>query len=239
VRDKADVVTRSSILRTVVIASRNPGKLAELRSLLSTWGIAEVRGIEEFPGVPEAEEKGASYAENARGKAVVGAGATGLPTLGEDSGLEVDALGGRPGIYSARYGGRGLSDAERVARLLAELEGVPEERRTAVFHAVAVLRWPDGRTVEGAGECSGRIAVAARGSRGFGYDPVFIDPESGITFSEMSQEQKARVDHRGRALRALKKALVEGGWLGTEADRIAGRPVVGGPVTGHSVMGKR
>jgi len=228
VRGKADVVTRSAIPKTVVIASRNQGKVAELRSLLSTWGIAEVRGIGEFPGVPEAEEKGASYADNAREKAAAGAAATGFPTLGEDSGLEVDALGGRPGIYSARYGGPGLSDAERVARLLAELEGVPEEERTAVFHAVAVLRWPDGRTVEGAGERRGRIALAPRGSRGFGYDPVFIDPESGITFSEMSQEQKTRVDHRGRALRALHSVLVEG----TRRSANNGDPGTGNPRPG-------
>lgn len=209
--EKPGAVRKDVIIpRTVVIASRNRGKVTELRSLLSTWGIAEVRGISEFPGVPEAEEKGDSYAENAREKAAVGAKATGLPTLGEDSGLEVDALGRRPGIRSARYGGPGLSDADRVARLLAELEDVPEEERTAAFHAVAVLTWPDGRTIEGVGECRGRIALSPRGSRGFGYDPIFIDPDLGITFSEMSQEEKSRVDHRGRALRALRKALVEG-----------------------------
>ena len=198
-----------SLPTTVVIASRNRGKVEELRSLLSTWGIVEVRGIGEFPGAPEPDEKGVSYAENAREKAAAGAAATGLPTLGEDSGLEVDALGGRPGIHSARYGGPGLTDVDRVTRLLAELEGIPEERRAAAFHAVAVLSWPDGRTVEGAGECRGRIAFAPRGSNGFGYDPVFIEPESGRTFAEMSPPEKARVDHRGRALGALHGALVE------------------------------
>lgn len=201
---------RNEIPTTVVIASRNNGKVAELRSLLATWGIAEVRGIAEFPAVPEAEEEGASYAENAREKAALGAAATGLPTLGEDSGLEVEALGGRPGVYSARYGGPGLDDAGRVAKLLEELEGVPEEQRAATFHAVAVLQWPDGRILEGQGECHGRIAPSPRGSRGFGYDPVFVDPDSGLTFSEMNQEQKSELDHRGRALRALHAVLIEG-----------------------------
>jgi len=210
VKETADVVIRSTIPTTVVIASRNSGKVAELRSWLVTWGIVEVRGIAEFPGAPEAEEKGTSYRENAGEKAALGAAATGLPTLGEDSGLEVDALNGRPGVYSARYGGPGINDAGRVAKLLKELEGVPEEQRTAAFHAVAVLQWPDGRTLEGVGECRGRIAFNPRGSRGFGYDPVFIDPDSGITFSEMSQEQKSELDHRGRALRALHAALVQG-----------------------------
>jgi XTP/dITP diphosphohydrolase len=189
---------------SIVIASRNPGKVAELRVLLAPWGVETVRGIAEFPGAVEPEETGASYAENARIKAMAAAAATALPALADDSGLEVDALGGRPGIHSARYGGPGLDAPQRVARLLAELDGVPDGARGAVFRAVVVLAWPDGRLVEAAGECRGSIARAPRGMRGFGYDPVFVFPGfGGRTFAELSAAEKAGVDHRGRAVRAL------------------------------------
>lgn len=195
--------------RTIVIASRNAGKVAELRALLAPWGVAGVRGIGEFPHAPEPAESGATYSENARIKAVSGAAATQLPTLADDSGLEVDALGGRPGIHSARYGGPGLSNADRIRCLLQELEGTPEEAREAAFRAVVVLAWPDGRVLETTGECRGRIATAPRGSGGFGYDPVFFYPAFGCTFAELRPEQKARVDHRGCAMAALRRALLE------------------------------
>ncbi len=187
---------------TIVIASRNAGKVAELRHLLSTWGV-EVRGIAEFPGAPEPVESGASYAENAHIKAVSAATHTGLPALGDDSGIEVDALDGRPGLHSARYGGPGLGDGDRVARLLVELEGVPRERRTARYRAVVLLAWPDGRTVEASGACDGHIAFDARGTGGFGYDPVFVHAQTGLTFGETRPEDKLQQDHRGRAMRAL------------------------------------
>ena len=192
----------------VVVASHNPAKVAELRRLLEGWGVAQIRGISEFPEVSAPAEDGTTYAENARTKAVSAAAATGLPAVGDDSGLEVDALRGRPGIRSARYGGGGLSNADRVAKLLAELEAVPEERRGARFLAVAVLAWPDGRTVEAPGECRGRIAVAPVGAAGFGYDPVFVYPEIGRTFAEISAADKDRVDHRGHAMRALRDAVL-------------------------------
>lgn len=192
-----------------MIASRNPGKVTELRALLTPWGVDDVRGIGEFPRVPEPAEDGATYSENARIKAVNGAAATKLPTLADDSGLEVDALDGRPGVHSARYGGSGLTSGDRVRHLLQELEGVSEGQRGAAFQAVVVLAWPDGRIVEARGTCRGRIATEPRGSGGFGYDPIFVFPEFGRTFAEVSPEEKARVDHRGRAVAALRRMLLE------------------------------
>jgi XTP/dITP diphosphohydrolase len=194
--------------RTLVIASWNSGKVTELRRLVETWGVAEVRGIAEFPDAREPIEAGATYMDNARIKAVSGAAATGLPALADDSGLEVDALGGRPGVHSARYGGRGVSSRDRIGHLLDELGGVPEARRGAVFRAVVVLAWPDGRTLEASGECRGTIASAPRGSGGFGYDPVFVHPAFGRTFAEVSPAEKARVDHRGHAMEALRGKLL-------------------------------
>ncbi len=190
--------------RRLVIASRNAGKVAELRRMLEAWGVPEVHGIAELSDAPEPLEDGATYIDNARIKAVSGAAATGLPTLADDSGLEVDALDGRPGVHSARYGGLGLDDRDRIARLLAELDGVPEVRRGAAFRAVVVLAWPGGRKVAAEGECRGGIAPAPRGSGGFGYDPVFVFPAFGRTFAEVSPAEKARVDHRGRAMEALR-----------------------------------
>lgn len=194
--------------RTLVIASRNAGKVAELRRLLVVWDLHEIRGIADFPDASTPEERGDTYTRNARLKAANATAATGLPALADDSGLEVDVLGGRPGIHSARYGGPGLSDRERVVRLLDELAGVPAGRRGAAFRAAVVLVWPDGRTVEAEGVCRGSITTVPRGDGGFGYDPVFFVPELGRTFAEAAAHEKASVDHRGRAMHALRGAVL-------------------------------
>jgi XTP/dITP diphosphohydrolase len=188
---------------TILIASGNPGKVAELRDLLATWDVADIRSLADFPDAPEPVEDGATYSENAGIKALSAARHTGLPALADDSGIEVDALDGRPGLHSARYGGADLDDDARVGRLLDELAGVPHAQRTARYRAVVVLAWPDGRTVEAPGACEGRIASAPRGTNGFGYDPVFIYGETGITFGDTNPVDKLAQDHRGRAIRAL------------------------------------
>jgi XTP/dITP diphosphohydrolase len=189
---------------TIIIASGNPGKVAELRDLLATWHLADIRSLADFPGAREPVEDGPTYSDNAAIKALSAARHTGLPSLADDSGIEVDALDGRPGLRSARYGGPGLDDDGRVGRLLDELAGVPEAQRTARYRAVVVLAWPDGRTIGAPGACEGRIAVARSGTNGFGYDPVFIYGETGITFGDTRPEDKLHQDHRGRAVRALR-----------------------------------
>jgi len=189
---------------TILIASGNPGKIVELRDLLATWEVGDMRSLADFPDVPEPVEDGATYSDNAAIKALSAARRTGLPALADDSGIEVDALDGRPGLFSARYGGPGLDDDGRVGHLLEELDGVPEAQRTARYRAVVVLAWPDGRTVEAPGTCEGRIACARSGTNGFGYDPVFIYRETGITFGDTRPEDKLHQDHRGRAIRALR-----------------------------------
>jgi XTP/dITP diphosphohydrolase len=182
----------------LVLATANPGKVAELRQLVLEWGSVEVRSLGDFPGAILPEEDGPTYAANATLKAHAVAAATGLPALADDSGLEVDALGGAPGVQSARYA---PSDRERITKLLAALRGVTD--RGARFRAVVVLAWPDGRTVEGEGVCTGRIADAPKGSGGFGYDPVFVADEIGRAFGVVTPSEKARVSHRARAMRAL------------------------------------
>jgi XTP/dITP diphosphohydrolase len=184
----------------VVSASANPKKAAEMAELLGELGIEVVPRPSDLPDVPEDAD---SFLGNARLKAIAVARATGEPAVADDSGLEVDALGGAPGVWSARYAGEHASDEENVTKLLAALAGVPDERRVARFRAVVVLRWPDGREVAAQGVVEGRIAHAPRGSGGFGYDPVFVPTEGdGRTFAEMSDE-KHRISHRGRSLRAL------------------------------------
>jgi len=182
----------------LVLATANPGKVAELSQLVLEWGRVEVRSLGDFPGVSLPEEDGATYAANAALKAHAAAAATGLPALADDSGLEVDALGGAPGVHSARFA---PSDGERIAKLLAALRGVTE--RCARFRAVVVLAWPDGRTVEGEGVCAGRIAASPQGTGGFGYDPVFVADEIGHAFGVATPSEKARVSHRARAMRDL------------------------------------
>jgi XTP/dITP diphosphohydrolase len=190
----------------LVFATTNRGKLREVAEILAADGVTVV-GIADVAPEWRVVEDGATFAANARIKALDLARRTGLPALGDDSGLEVDALDARPGVRSARYAGEDASDAENVALLLRELRDVPEGARGAAFRCALALAWPDGTLVEADGRCTGRIAHAPRGSGGFGYDPVFVDPASGRTFGELSAETKNAFSHRRRALDALRRAL--------------------------------
>jgi len=187
-----------------VVATANPGKAAEYRALLSDLGYA-IESLAEHPHVALPAEAAASYAEHAHAKALAAARATGAVGLGDDSGLEVDALGGRPGIASARYGGAGLSDAERVARLLAEVRGAAS--RVARFRCALALVAPWGAEAVVEGVVEGVLAEAPRGPGGFGYDPIFFLPELGRTFAELSPAEKDRVSHRGRAVARARPIL--------------------------------
>lgn len=192
--------------RRLLVATLNRAKGRELAELLADPRF-DVITLADLPNARLPEETGATYAENALIKARAAWRATGMRTIADDSGLEVDALDGAPGIHSARYGGPGLDDAGRVAQLLDVLRDVSDERRTARFRCVIALITPDGREriVEGAVE--GRIARAPRGTGGFGYDPVFVYPPLGRTFAELTRDEKSRVDHRGAAVRALARVL--------------------------------
>lgn len=164
----------------------------------------EIVGLDAFPGAPEPEETGDTFAENARIKATSAAGATGHPALADDSGICIDALGGRPGVRSARWAGPGSGDAEWIAKTLHELQGVPDEERTARYVCALALAAPDGAILgETEGLFEGRIAHAPRGAGGFGYDPIFLladDPDR--TAAELTPEEKNARSHRGRAVRA-------------------------------------
>ena len=169
----------------------------------------QVRLLADYPGARLPEETGQTYAENALAKARAAAGFTGELSLGDDSGLEVDALGGAPGLHSARFGGPGLDDAGRVALLLERLRTVPREQRTARFRCVIALVDEAGRERTVGGVAEGAIATAPRGDGGFGYDPVFFYPPLGRTFGELSDHEKARVSHRALAARAARALLSE------------------------------
>jgi XTP/dITP diphosphohydrolase len=193
-----------------VLASANPAKARELREVLAAVGVT-LDVVARPEGLPVPAEDAPDFEGNARLKADAVVAATGEAALADDSGLEVAALGGAPGVHSARYAGPGASDADNVARLLAELDAVgavDPARRMARFRCVLVLRRPDGSEVVAEGTVEGRIASAPRGAGGFGYDPVFVPEEGdGRTFAEMAPEEKHRISHRGRALRSLADAL--------------------------------
>ena len=192
----------SSVTR-FVLATANPDKAAEITRILRDAG-APVELAPRPADVPDVEETGATLEANARLKAVGLATATGLPAIADDTGLEVDALGGAPGVYSARFAGPDATYADNCTLLLRRLDGVPPERRTARFATVALAHWPDGREAAALGTVEGTIADAARGEGGFGYDSVFIPDEGdGRTFAEMTKEEKNRISHRGRALDAF------------------------------------
>jgi XTP/dITP diphosphohydrolase len=190
-----------------VLASTNPGKLAEFRALLEGTPIA-LRALDPL-GAGAPEETGASFVENALIKARHAAGAAGLPAIADDSGLCVAALGGEPGVRSARYAGPGASDRANVERLLAALAAVPAERRAATFHCVIVAleRPDDPAPLIARGRWCGRVALASSGRHGFGYDPVFFDPALGRTAAELEPAEKNRVSHRALACAALRREL--------------------------------
>ena len=196
-------------MKRLVLASGNAGKVAELRELLGDGGF-DLRAQSEF-GVADVEETASTFVENALLKARHAATATGLPALGDDSGLCVDALHGAPGLYSARYGGVHGDAARNIARLLDELRDVPEPQRTARFHCVLVLlrSADDPQPLIAEGQWRGRILAQPRGDRGFGYDPVFFDPENACSSAELDPAVKNAISHRGRALAALKQQLVD------------------------------
>lgn len=190
----------------LALASENPGKLAEFREALAGLPLklatAAELGVSDFP-----PETGASYEENALLKAAHVTLKTGLVALADDSGLEVDALNGQPGVHTARYGGPGLTNGERMAHLLQRIRKVPDAERTARFVAVIVVATPGGAVHTFRGEVAGRILHGPRGADGFGYDPIFFSPELNKGFAEATLEEKRSVSHRGRALAAFSEWL--------------------------------
>lgn len=194
--------------RRILLATRNPGKLREVRDFFSDLGL-EVVGMEELPDARDVVEDGSSFLENARKKAHALASDFGCLALADDSGLEVDALGGLPGVRSARYAGEGATDEQNYRKLLEALKDVGPGERRARFRCVIVLATPDGQEWVSEGKWEGEIALAPRGRGGFGYDPVFLLPEQGKTVAELSLEEKNKISHRAQALRGIRKVLEE------------------------------
>jgi XTP/dITP diphosphohydrolase len=190
----------------VVIATRNPGKLREIKEMLAPLGL-EVLSLRDFPEIPEIREDGMTFEENAVKKAVAVARQTRRVAIADDSGLAVDALQGRPGVFSSRYAGENATDADRYRKLLKEMAGIPEGQREAAFICAVAVASPNRKVEVVKGECRGEIALAPKGSYGFGYDPVFYFPEAGKTMAEFEPEVKNRISHRARALEKLKYIL--------------------------------
>jgi XTP/dITP diphosphohydrolase len=189
----------------LVLATRNPGKVREIKAICADWPVEWIT-FEEVEW-PEVEETGITYLDNALLKARSVADVTGEAALADDSGLEVDALGGAPGPRSARYAGIEANDAENLRALVRAVAGVPRPGRTARYRAVAVVVWPGGRHVWAEGDCEGLLRTNAAGSGGFGYDPIFEPLGWDRTMAEIDPEEKDRISHRGRALRALREIL--------------------------------
>ena len=192
-----------------IIATNNKKKLRELSAILGTLGVEAV-SLAEAGVESDVEETGTTFEENSRLKAVAAMEKSGLPAIADDSGLEVDALGGEPGIYSARYGGDLCADdKERYEYLLKNMENVPDGKRTARFVSVITCTFPDGREVVARGEIEGESLRAPVGDGGFGYDPIFFVPSENMTTAEMSAERKNEISHRARSLQIMSKKLKE------------------------------
>lgn len=194
-------------MKELLVATGNTGKVKELAALLSGAGI-RLYSLKDFPELPPVIEDGATFEDNAIKKATAAAKATGLTVIADDSGLIVDAIGGRPGVHSARYAGEGADDGANNAKLLSELSGVGRRDRSAAFRCVIALCMPQGECHTFTGELRGLILEEPSGSGGFGYDPLFLVPEYGMTLAELPLEAKNRISHRGRAFVKLQEYLV-------------------------------
>ncbi len=190
----------------LLLATSNPGKIGEYRFLLDSPGY-KITTLAEEGIVKVVTESGNSYEKNARLKAITYAALSQLIALADDSGLEVDALNGEPGVKSARFAGKAATDAERVNFLLAKLNGVPWEQRTACFKCIIAIATPEGQSKVCYGECPGIIALEAKGENGFGYDPIFFLPELGKTMAELPLEVKNKISHRARASQKARQVL--------------------------------
>ena len=194
-------------MERVILASRNKGKLKEIHAILEKFGMETIS--RDDAGLPtfEVEETGTTFEENSyiKAKAILDIAQT--ITIADDSGLEVDALGGAPGVYSARYAGEGCTPADNNEKLLRELKDVPEEKRGAAFVSVITMLFPNGDKLVARGECRGHIATQLRGEGGFGYDPLFIPDGENRSFGEMSGEEKNRISHRARSLQILENMI--------------------------------
>jgi len=194
----------------IVLATKNRGKIEEIKELLKDPD-AEVLTLGDFPKLKLPAEKAASFRENALQKARFAAQKTGIPSIADDSGLQVDFLGKRPGVLSARYAGAGASDSDNYLKLLKELKGVLPAKRTARFRCVIAFATPEGKEKTFTGLFEGVIGSHPKGRGGFGYDPVFIDPETGKTLAQLPPREKNRISHRGRALEKLRSWLLKEG----------------------------
>ena len=188
-------------LMTLVIATRNAGKAAEIRDLLEDFPV-RIKNIGDFGPIPEVEEDGHTFDDNAYKKASFAARVLGIPALADDSGLVVEALGGAPGLYSARYAGENATDEQRYRKLLAEMKG--KIHRKAAFECVLSIAVPGGPALTYEGRCEGEIAEEPAGQNGFGYDPIFYYPALGKTFGQLTRDEKSHISHRGKALRELR-----------------------------------
>jgi XTP/dITP diphosphohydrolase len=191
-----------------MVATRNKGKIREIRESLRGL-VFQIRVLSDFRDVPEIEEDGKDFAENALKKARFYSKYFGKLTITDDSGLEVDSLKGLPGIYSARYAGEKATSQENNQKLLREMQGISLSKRGARFRCVIAMVSPDGREAIAEGSCKGRIGFKEKGRKGFGYDPLFIVPKYGKTMAELSLEEKNRISHRGKALTKIRK-LIDG-----------------------------
>lgn len=194
------------MIRELVLATRNRNKVIELVALLGDLGIT-IRTLDEFPDAPDVVEDGDTCEANAVKKARAIAESTGLPVVADDTGLEVDALGGRPGVYAARYAGDDATYEDNCRKLLQELTGVPREQRTARFLTVAAIALPSDGIRVAQGTLEGVIAEEASGTLGFGYDPVFLIPELGKTLAQLPADQKNTISHRAKAFAKVREML--------------------------------
>jgi XTP/dITP diphosphohydrolase len=192
----------------LIIATNNKNKIIEIEDKLAGVAGLELVPLGRYPDPPEIVEDGETFRDNAEKKARGIAAFTGHYSMADDSGLVIEALGGRPGVYSARYGGESATDKDRNCKVLDEMRGVPAARRAARFVCVIAICGPDGRCVFAEGECGGIIAEEIKGNRGFGYDPIFFLPDRGKTMAELPLEEKNRINHRARALEKARDLLL-------------------------------